>query len=151
MWRDCQSLPTCPLHQQTLLFTSRGAEETFSPLSHDSTHGFGLVHSPSFFPSSGRESSSHFLRHRNSALFSSRRELEKPLLSLRIFGCRSHSCSRLCSCVFHTSFGGRCMSPCRLWPCTFSIVVYIYVFPCPCWEFGFFPICGLCNVAIVSL
>ena len=34
-----------------------------------STHNFGLVQSPSFFPSSRRELSSHFLRHRNSALF----------------------------------------------------------------------------------
>ena len=83
--------------------------------------------------------------------FCSRKVQEKSWLSLRIFGCRSHSCSGLCACVFHTSFGGRCMYPCRLWPCMLSIVVCFYVFPCPCWEFSFFPICGLCNVAIVSL
>ena len=30
-------------------------------------------------------------------------------------------------------------------------VVCACVFPCQYWEFGFSPICGLCNAAIVSL
>ena len=59
--------------------------------------------------------------------FSSHRELEKPLLSLRIFGWRSHSCLGLCACVFHTGFNGRCMYLHRLWPCMLSIVVCICV------------------------
>ena len=71
--------------------------------------------------------------------FSSRRELEKPLLSLRIFGCRSHSRSGMCACVFHTGFGGRCMSPCQLWPCMLSIVVCVYVFPIHARSWSSFP------------
>ena len=64
--------------------------------------------------------------------FCSRREQEKSWLSLRIFGCRSHSCSGMCSYGFHTSFGGMCMSPCQFWPCMLSIVVCVYAFLYQC-------------------
>ena len=64
--------------------------------------------------------------------FCSRGEQEKWWLSLRIFGCRSHSHLGLCACGFHTYFNGTCMSPCQLWPCMLSIVVCVCVFLCRC-------------------
>ena len=83
--------------------------------------------------------------------FSSRREQVKSWLSLRILECISHSRSGLCACVFHTGFGGMCMSPCRLWPCMLSTVVCVCVILCPRWDFGFSPVLRLCKVSIVFI
>ena len=81
--------------------------------------------------------------------FSSRREQEKSWLSLRVFGCRSHSRLGLCAHVFHTSFKGMCMSPCQLWPCVLFAVVCVCVFLCPRWEFSLSSVLGLWIVAII--
>ena len=123
--RDGHHSPTLPLTVLVLLLdTQRGFA---------SSHMHLLGDFPSFVhPHIGESFSLTFSCTRILCWFPSRREREKSWSSLRIFGCRSHSCSGLYVYVFHTVFSGRCMSPCRLWPCMLPIVVCVYVFSYQC-------------------
>ena len=117
---ECQSLPTCPLRQQPLLFTvAWGRRNGYSSLPRFPTFTilpFGSVDSRAYGScfSSCTGWDPHTERHSISfsctgvlLWFSSCREWVKMWLSLRVFGCKSY---------FYTQ--GWCVSfLTNLWPC----------------------------------